>query len=379
MSSEKKTNKALWLESFSSPPSVINLPRPQASPGTVVVQILATSIVPYTKVVHTGGLPILNFELPLVPNPNGVGRVHAVGPDAVRVKVGDLVYMDSTIRGRDNPDVMIMVGHHGGDGPEGRKLMRGEWRDGSLQQYQKIPLENVYPLDEQRLTTCFGYSPEILHSIAHYSVAAGAIIEVGDVKVAETVVIGPSGGSFGGLAVEMALAVGANVIALGRSDEKLAAMKEKLGFPPRLSTVAMTGNDEADTAAILRLTPNGAGADMYSDWTPGGMEQQPYLLPAAKALKRNSRIVLSGGSLGPINIPYALVLHKNIKVLGQWMCERKTLERLIQMIEQGHVKIGAESGTELAVFSLDQHHEAVEHAAAHGAWRNYTVVNPQLS
>ncbi|KAM0428354.1 hypothetical protein ACHAQK_011602 [Fusarium lateritium] len=212
--------------------------------------------------------------------------------------------------------------------------------------------------------------------MAYYSVAADAILEAADVKVAETVVIGPSGGTFGGLAVEVALSIWANVIAFGRSEAKLAAMKQKLDNNPRLSYVVMTGDDDLDTAAILKLTPKGAGADVYNDWTPGVMDTSPYLLPGAQALRTNGRVVLSGGSTGNVIIPYCLILIKGLKVLGQLMCGRTALEQLIGMVEQGHLKIGPESGTELAVFSLDQHHEAMEHAAKYGGWRNYTTITP---
>lgn len=368
-------NRAVWLSSFTEPPSIIDLPVPEANAGTVVIRVLAAPIVPYTQLVHAGKIAALNLTLPLVPNPNAVGRVHAVGPDAVRLKPGDLVYIDATVRGRDDPSVMIMAGHHGGEGPEGRKLMQGEWRDGSLQQFQKVPLENVYPLDEQRLLGELGYSPALLQSIAHYSVAAGAILEAADVKIAETVVVGPCAGSFGGLAVELALTLGANVIGLGRSESKLRDMKEKLNHP-RFSYVVMTGDDDADTAAILRATPNGKGADVVSDWSPGFVENPPFLFAAARTLKTRGRVVLSGGTPSNIQVPYTLTVHKDLTVKGKWMCSRQTLEYLIQIIEQGQLKIGVDSGTKLAVFSLDEHHDAYEHAAKHGAWRNYTVVAP---
>ncbi|KAM5354516.1 hypothetical protein ACJ41O_001163 [Fusarium nematophilum] len=371
------SNKALWLSSFQSPPSLTTLPIPPSPPpGTALIRILATPIVPYTHLVHSGALSQLNLPLPLVPNPNAVGRVHAVGPDAVLLQPGNLVYVDATIRGRDDPDVMIMAGHHGGEGPRGQKLMRGEWRDGSLQQYQKVPLENVYVLQEKRLIHDLGYTPAILQSIAHYSVAAGAIMEAADVKVAETVVIGPSGGSFSGLAVEIALVLGANVIALGRSEEKLAAMKKKLGNHPRLSTVVMTGDNDIDTAAILQVTANGSGADVVNDWTPGPLKAAPFLAAAAGALRRKGRVVLSGGTPAHIEIPYHFIVHKDLRIMGKWMCERGTLSRLINMIESGSLKIGVESGTEVAVFGLEEHQEAVEHAAKHGGWRNYTVIAP---
>ncbi|WYZ35032.1 hypothetical protein EsH8_I_001308 [Colletotrichum jinshuiense] len=369
-------NRALWLSSYSEPLKVIDLPIPEAPTGTVVVKILAAPIVPYTHLVHTGKLPQLNIEPPFVPNPNAIGRVHAVGPDAVRVKPGDLVYVDATTRGRDDPvNVMVMIGHLGGAGNAGQKLMK-EWRDGSLQQYQKVPLENVYPLNEKRLFGELGYNPAVLQSIAHYSVAAGALLEAADIKVAETVVVGPSGGSFGGLAVEIALTVGCNVVALGRSENKLAAMRKKLNNNPRLKTVVMTGDDEADAAAILAATPNGAGADVFNDWTPGELKNPPYLNAALRTLKREGRIILSGGASETLTIPYAMVGIKNLKLQGKWMCERPTLLQLINMIEGGQLMIGEESGTEVEVFSLDQHHEATEYARVNGGWRNYTVIAP---
>lgn len=376
-SSDKIKNRGLWIESFSQPLEVVPLPVPSATTGSVVTQVLATSIPSYTHLVHNGTLKLPNFPLPCVPNPNGIGRVHAVGDDAVRVKPGDLVYIDSTVRARDDPNVMIMSGHIGGQLDAGKKLIQGEWRDGTLQQYHKSPLENIYPLDEKRLCGELGYSASILAAIPFYAVAAGAIIEAADLKVAETVIVGPSGGAFGGLAVEIALAVGANVIALGRSEAKLEAMKDKLGSPPQLSYVVMTGDTETDTAAILRQTPNGAGAEVYNDWTPGELAgPAPYLSAAVRVLKRGGRVILSGGSSANLPVPYAYVGMQDIQIKGKWMCSKKTLEQVIRMIEQARLRIGLESGSELAEFTLDEHDQAIEHARRYSGWRSYTVLLP---
>ncbi|KAI8311861.1 hypothetical protein K4K61_011368 [Colletotrichum sp. SAR11_59] len=372
--SSSNGNRALWIASYEEPAQIIDLPIPDAPTGTVVVKILAAPIVPYTHLFHSGKLEHVSLPPPYVPNPNAIGRVHQVGPDAVKIKEGDLVYVDATTRGRDDPGKMIMIGHIGGHG-ENKKLTQ-EWRDGSLQQYQKVPLENVYLLDEKRLCGELGYDYAALHSIAHYSVAAGALLEAADVKVAETVIVGPSGGSFGGLAVEVALTAGANVIALGRSENKLAAMRKKLNDHPRLKTVVMTGDEEADAAAIRQATPNGTGAEIYNDWTPGELKNPPYLGAALRVLKREGRIILSGGASETLTIPYASFGIMNLKLQGKWMCERRTLEQLIRMIEGGQLRIGKESGSELAVFTLDQHEEAIEHARLNGGWRNYTVVAP---
>ncbi|KAF6823691.1 isopropanol dehydrogenase [Colletotrichum musicola] len=375
MTQSNITNRALWLSSFSEPMSIIELPVPDADAGTAVIKILATGFAPYTHLIHSGKLPGLNLTLPLVPSPSGIGRVHAVGPDAVRLKPGDLVFIDGLVRARDDPEVSLMPGHMTDGRPESQKLMRGIWRDGSLQQYQKVPIENCFPLDEDRLFGGFGYDAAVLHTLSHYCVAAGALIEAADVKVAQTVVIGPAGGSFGGLAVEVALAIGANVVALGRSESKLTAMKEKLGNP-RLTTVLMTGDVDKDAAAIMQATPGGAGADVFNDWTPGELQAPPYSSAAIRTLKKGGKIVLSGGASGSFEIPYGIVMLNDLEVIGKWMCQRRTVKQVIGMVTQGQLRIGRESGTEMKVFGLEEHEKAIEYARKHGGWRNYTAVVP---
>ncbi|KAF9632481.1 hypothetical protein BFW01_g3343 [Lasiodiplodia theobromae] len=372
------SNRALWLESFSSPPSIISLPIPTATSGSAVVRILATFIVPYAHAVHTGQITALGITPPLVPNPTSIARIHAVGPDAVALQPGDLVYVDATITARDDPSVKIMQGHHAGAHPDRAvKLTQGEWRDGALQQFQRVPLENCAPLDEARLCHGrLGYTPAELAAIPLYHVAGGAVLEAARLRAAETIVVGPAGGSFGGAAVEIALAVGANVIALGRSEEKLAEMQRKLDAGDRFSYVVMTGDVDADVAAILAKTERGAGADVFNDWTPAAMERPPYFDAAVRALKAGGRVVLSGGSSGNAAVPYTLAVHKGLKIMGQWMSNRHTLDRVISMVTSGLLKIGVESGAKVATFSLDEHEEAIAHAEKNGGWRNYTLVTP---
>jgi D-arabinose 1-dehydrogenase-like Zn-dependent alcohol dehydrogenase len=107
-SSDQVTNRGLWIESFSEPLKVVPLPVPSATTSSVVNQVLASPIPSYANLVHNGTIKLPNLPLPCVPNPNGIGRVHAVGNDAVRVKPGDLVYIDCVIRGHDDPDVIYI-------------------------------------------------------------------------------------------------------------------------------------------------------------------------------------------------------------------------------------------------------------------------------
>lgn len=378
MGSTDKSNKALWLETHSKHPTVVQHAIPEAGPGSVVVKVLSTFLPPYTGAIHDGSLSIFNLFLPLVPNPGNVGRIHSVGPDAVSVKAGDLIYTTPWIKGRDDPEVTIIQGHHGGEGPAGAKLMQGEWRDGAMQQYQKVPLENVLKLDETKLCKKQGYSPSELMEIPVHSMAYGALLEAGGLQPGETVIIGPATGTFGPAAAELALAMGATVIALGRNKEKLHAFASKLENTDRLECVTMTGDDDKDAAAILEATPGGRGAEMINDWTSSTLKDPPFLPAALRALKSEGRVVLSGGPYGNLNVPYAYIMHKNIKVIGKMMCNRTGIQTTIDMITSGFFKIGKKAGATTSTFTIDEHEEAVKHAGEHGGWKSYTFVTPNL-
>lgn len=176
--------------------------------------------------------------------------------------------------------------------------------------------------------------------------------------------------------MEVALAVGARVVALGRSEGKLAEMARRLGVGERFAYVVMTGELEVDVAAILAKTEGRRGAEVFNDWTPGGMERPPYLEAGVRALKMGGRVVLSGGSSGNAVIPYTLAVHKNLSAAGQWVSSRRTLDRVVSMVTSGMLNIGVGSGAKVATFGLGEHEEAIDHAEKTGGWKDYTVVTP---
>lgn len=377
MNSDKTplTNRALWLSSFDKPLELIDLPVPTATPGSAVVKVLNTVLFPYAEEIHEGKLTVFNLQLPLVPHPSQIGRIHAVGPDAVTAKPGDLVFFSAPVSARDDPEVSIVQGHHGGEGPRGRALMQGEWRDGALQQYQKVPLENVFVLDEGRLCGQLGYTPADLHEISFYGMAAGSLCEAAGLRAGETVLIGPATGTYGGITSDMALAMGANVIAMGRNKDLLEGLARKLGHHERFSYVVMTGDDAADAAAILKASPKGRGVEVYNDWAPAAVEGSPFFSAAIQTVRPEGRVVLSGAPSGHIRVPYTLVMHKNIRMIGKVIVGRGGIEQTIKMVESGLLKLGKRGGSTHDVYALEDHHEAFVKAKSCG-FRVYTDISP---
>ena len=92
--------KAATLLSFGSPLTVGAVPDPVAGTGEVVVDVVATGILPYTADVFSGARKY-PLELPVVPGCGAVGRERTAGPDATRLAPGDWVFCDPTVRSRD--------------------------------------------------------------------------------------------------------------------------------------------------------------------------------------------------------------------------------------------------------------------------------------
>ncbi|PCD25915.1 hypothetical protein AU210_012349 [Fusarium oxysporum f. sp. radicis-cucumerinum] len=345
-------NRALWLSSFDKPLELVELSvhRPRSNSW---LKALNTVIFAYAEDIHTGNLPVFNLSLPLVPHPSHIGRVHSVGSDAMLAKPGNLVFFSAAIYARDDPSVNIIQGHHGGEGTRGHKLMNGEWRD-------------------DRLCKQLGYTPADLHEISSYTIGVGAVLEAAKLATGETIVLGPATGTYGGITSDVALALGANVIAIGRSEGKLAQLQKQLGNHERFSYVVMTGDDQVDAAAIRKASPDGRGVEVFNDWASGNLEGSPFFLAALQAVLPEGRVVLSGAPSGSITVPYTLVMHQNIKIIGKAMVTRAGIESTIKMVNSGVLKLGKRGGSSHKVYKLEEHHEAFEDAKKNSGFRVYT-------
>lgn len=81
------------------------------------------------------------------------------------MKEGQLVFIDSFVKSRDDVDAAFLFGVHEGHSEGAKKLMRGEWRDCTYAEYAKVPLENCYVLDDMKMSK-WGYGVEELQDIS---------------------------------------------------------------------------------------------------------------------------------------------------------------------------------------------------------------------
>ncbi|KAL2859468.1 isopropanol dehydrogenase [Aspergillus pseudodeflectus] len=368
------THKALVLHARDAPLTLETVPRPTVSTGDAIVRILAADIVPYMNDVLTNKLPY-PLSLPMTPGNTAIGRIHEVGPDAVSLTPGQLVFCDITIRARDNPSVSILYGIHGGGYPAAQKLMDGVWRNATYAEYARFPLENLYPLDEDVLLGRLGYTINNLCLMPVGLVPFGGLSEV-DVKPGEVVIIAPATGRYGGAAVAVALAMGATVIAAGRNGSALETL-QRIHGTARLRTVQLTDDAAANTEAFRVAAGKADGADVYLDLSPPAVQGSSLLASGIRALRPFGRCIVMGGHLGNIEFPYLEIMLKSIRIQGRFMYDRKHVLQMIQMVESGLLPLGEKCGvTHTEEFGLEGIEDALEAAAKLSGWGGHVVLKP---
>ncbi|KAL6877102.1 GroES-like protein [Trichoderma novae-zelandiae] len=373
-SSLPATHRALVLHSLDAPLTVETRPVPQATPGNVVVRVLAANVLSYGREILDGTRPY-PYPKPYVPGGSAVGRIAAVGSDCSVFPPGQLVLVDIMTRARDDTSASYLMGIHHGFSKTTVKLAAEEWRDSTYAEYAKIPLENVYALDEERLLGDpakggLGYAVDDLAYLYRLLVPFGGFRDV-DLKVGETIAIGPATGPYGTAAVRLALALGANVVAMGRNGqvlEELAATSDKV------KTVQVTGDVKTDTAAIKQHGP----IDVFFDISPPAAASSPtHIMSGILSLAHSGRVSLMGGIAGEIPIPYGAIMFNDLKLHGKFMYERKDVRQLIRMVETGILGLGGRIGARCeGRFGLEEWDEAFEAARGSAGPGQYVLIAP---
>ena len=371
-----KTMKALVVKSTSEPPTIEQVPTPTPTTGTAVVAIHAANVISYTRDIYNGkrNYP---YPMPLIPGSSAIGRVAALGPDATKLKPGDLVFMDITIRSRDDPsDVFLSAIHHGFTAGS-QHLMENIYRDGAYAEYCLMPIENLILMDEKRLLGDpsqggLGYKIEELAYVSSLLVPYGGLKDI-NLQAGQTVIVAPATGPFGGAAVLVALAMGARVIAMGRNKTSLANLKSKVPHPERVETVPITGDMAADCEALKKF----GSIQAYYDIGPPEAHASTHIKSCILALSHGGRVSLMGGYGGDVAIPHSAIMHKNLRLYGKWMFERDDIGSLFRLIESGMLKLGEAAGQRVkGLYNLEKYEDAFNTAAEANGFGEQVLIKP---
>jgi alcohol dehydrogenase len=359
--------KAVVFERIGAPLMVRDdVPPPALGTGEVIVDVFAAGVLSYAGEVFDGrrNYPL---DLPAVPGPGPIGQVRAICNDATKLKVGDWVFCDPTIRARDDAvtsDIMLQGLIAPGPGP---KRLRAWVGDGGWAEQIRVPTENVTPLGsvdpDNALQWC---------ALGTLLVPFGGLLAA-ELQAGETLLIHGATGRFGSAGVAVALAMGAGcVIAPGRNLAALGDLVRRFG--ERVRTVVLSGESAADQAAMRAAAPG--PIDCVLDLMPPSVPVAA-VRAAVMTVRPNGRVILMGG-VGmeggeDFALPYPWLMRNNITVRGQWMYPRHAPGRLVALIRAGLLDLRQFNAV---AFPLERVTDAVAHAAANAGPFQLTSLQP---
>ncbi len=267
-------------------------------PTDVLVAVKSTSVSFVDLIMMTGQYQHM-AEPPFTPGLEYSGEVIWVGSDVVRFEVGDRVMSDFMTVG---PRSKGAYRHYGG------------WAS-----YAVAPENGVLPIPD-------GYDfDEGCALLGSYETPYFALVKRANIQPGESVLITGASGAAGMSAVQMAKLLGATVIATGRSDEKLAAVKA-FGADHVINTSPRDGEDGVPRfREDVKACTNGEGVDVVYDAVGGDVGHE-----ALRSLAFGGRFIIvgwtsnvadSGGraTFEPDRLPTNIMQMKCLQVMGSPM------------------------------------------------------------
>jgi alcohol dehydrogenase len=352
--------KAAVLNAFGAPLAIQTLPDPVLGTGEVIVDMVAAGVTSYAANIFNGSRNYA-LELPVAPGAGGIGRVRATGPDATKLKFGDWVFCEPTIRSRDNAVDSILQGWT--YRTEAALPLHRLYHHGSYAEQLLLPTENVTRIGDIDPAQAGRWC-----ALSRLLVPYGGLL-AGDLKAGETLVVNGATGGFGGAGVAVALAMGAGkVVAAGRNARSLEDLVRRFG--PRLRPAQMTGVEADDRQRIIEAA--GGPIDVVLDFLPREASAS-QVQAAILAVSPGGRIVLMGGVRSDLLLNYSALVHKELTLRGAWMYPSDAIPRVARMVRAGLIDL---TQFELTEFGLDDANAAVAHAATNAGPRQLTVIRP---
>jgi NADPH2:quinone reductase len=242
------------------------LPTPQPKAGEVLVEIKAASL-NFPDLLIVQNKYQMKPPLPFVPGSEYAGTIEAVGEGVTALKVGQNVACLSGTGGFGTHTVAPAA--------------------------LCMPLPPSFPLVDAAAFI-------MIYATSHHG-----LIDRGQLKAGETVLVLGAAGGVGTSAIQIAKVVGARVIAAASSDEKCELCKS-------IGADATINYSKENLRDAIKAATGGKGPDVIYDPVGGDFAE-----PAFRSIARRGRYLVIGFAAGPIPaLPLNLPLLKEASIVG---------------------------------------------------------------
>lgn len=307
--------KAIVYESFSAPPQLTTVPDPTPDNSGVVIQVMATGVCRSDWHGWVGHDP--DIQLPHVPGHEFSGVVTAVGKQVGKWKIGDRVIVPFVAGCGHCPEC-----HSGNHQVCDHQFQPGFTHWGSFAEYVSIHQAdiNLVALPESLdFTTAASLGCRFVTSFR-------AVVDQGKTSAGQWVAVHGCGG-VGLSAIMIANAIGANVIAIDISDDKLELAR-------RLGAVATVNASKVPNVieAVMEITRGGAHVSLDALGHPA------TCFNSISNLRKRGKHVQVGLMLGEHStpaIPMSKVIAHELEILGSHGMQAHRYDAMFAMMAAG--------------------------------------------
>jgi len=307
--------KALVYRAFSAPPEIEQVPDPAPGDGGVVLRVMASGVCRSDWHGWQGNDP--DIVLPHVPGHELAGIIEAVGESVSRWKVGDRVTVPFVGGCGQCPEC-----HSGNQQVCDHQFQPGFTHWGSFAQFVAIHYADVNLVrlpDEMPFETAASLG-------CRFATSFRALVDQGQVTEGQWVAVHGCGG-VGLSAIMIARALGANVIAVDISDEKLT-LAQQLG-----ATACINTNGVANVAEAIRDL-SGGGAHVSVD----AIGNAAVCFNSIECLRKRGKHIQVGLMVADDSnpgVPMSRVLANELEILGSHGMQAWRYADMLAMIAAG--------------------------------------------
>lgn len=307
--------KAAVFYAAHEPLRIEEIPTPEPGPGELLVKVAGCGLCHTDLHYIDHGTPTFK-KPPLVLGHEVSGTVVGLGQGVSKWREGDCVLLPAVYgcgvcamcrTGRENIcDQMVMFGNN---------------VDGGYAEYMLAPAKDVFALPEEIPLVEGAIIADATTTPFH------AVVNRGQVKPGDQVVVFGCGG-IGINVVQVAAAVGAQVIAVDIVDEKLE-WAARLGAKTTLNA----NNFERIDKEIRTLTGGGANIGFEAIGNPVTQAQ------TFNSLRTGGRFVVVGYAEKPMTLNMGKVMYREMEIIGSLGCRAVDYPRVLELARQGKIKV----------------------------------------
>ena len=307
--------KAVIYEAFSTPLQIQTVPDPTPVRDGVVIEIKATGVCRsdwHGWVGHDA-----DIKLPHVPGHELAGTIVAIGKDITRWKIGDDVTMPF-VAGCGACPQCISGNHQVCD----HQFQPGFTHWGSFAQYTSLHHADINLV---RLPETLGFAAAASLG-CRFATSFRAVVDQGKVSAGQWLAVHGCGG-VGLSAIMIGNAIGANVIAVDISEEKLAFAKT-VGAMATVNATKVANVAEA----IYEITKGGAHVSIDALGHPA------TCFNSISSLRKRGKHIQVGLMLAENStpkIPMSKVIANELEILGSHGMQAYRYEEMLSMIQSG--------------------------------------------